>query len=596
MGDIFRDPFDQQIKLTEEQQACIDYNGERTLMVKGCAGSGKSIVLMAAAKKYQEAYRDADTPKVAIFTFQNTLVSTIKETLGCDDEKPGAVFVGTCSLFLNEIYQSFVAMGIAPKIRFLGSNNKKQQADRIRIATVESILQKHRELYGRHRFQEVEAAFWLEEFDWMKDMNFWLGDRDAYLNTPRTGRSGRVRMSAEDRVVAFQLFELYCQQLAKKHLGDWADQALYIIRHQDQLPEKYKYRHVLIDEAQDLSLAQMMALRCAAQKDMLIAMDANQRIHKKHWSPKLLGISATTKKLTKSMRTTKQIDELAESIRRHNDQSLDEDDRSIRAIPEREGPKPELVHLETAAEEKKFVVKQVRDYLAQNPNLTIGIIGAKNNQLDKFGGWFSEESIPYEIISKDTTFSMKKPGVKIVSAFSAKGLEFHVVMIPMFAKGYFPYDYSSGDPEEQRAFLTQMRNLAYVSMTRAKNRLIITYWGQGGSPFIGEMDKEAYLPKGAPIDGSFAGLSPIAPERTGTPIEVKLPPTAAPKEPPVSALTQFLANAEVSYEDSRGKGGALWIFGEPRVLKAVIDTTRKLYGAMWLYSEKKKGYFTKCTK
>lgn len=50
MGDIFRDPFDQQIKLTEEQQACIDYNGERTLMVKGCAGAGKSIVLMAAAK------------------------------------------------------------------------------------------------------------------------------------------------------------------------------------------------------------------------------------------------------------------------------------------------------------------------------------------------------------------------------------------------------------------------------------------------------------------------------------------------------------------------------------------------------------------
>lgn len=509
--------------------------------------------------------------------------------MGCDDEKPGVVFVSTCNSFLNEIYQALVAIGAAPKINFHLYGKKREEI-------IEGVLQKHQEKYGRHRFQEMSAGFWSEEFDWMKDMNFWLGDRDAYLNTPRTGRSGKVRMNSEDRIVAFQLFELYCRQLEQKHLGDWADQALYIIRHQDQLPEKYKYRHVLIDEAQDLSLAQMMALRCAAQKDMLIAMDANQRIHKKYWTPKLLGISATTKKLTKSMRTTKQIDELAESIRRHNDQSLEEDDRSIRAIPEREGPKPELVHLKTPVEEKKFVIKQVRDYLAQNPNLTIGIISAKNNQLEKFGGWFSEEGIPCEIISKDTTFSMKKPGVKIVSAFSAKGLEFHVVIIPMFAKGYFPYDYNSDDPEEQRAFLTQMRNLAYVSMTRAKNRLIITYWGQGGSPFIGEMDKETYLPKGLPIDGSFADLSPIAPERTGTPIEVKLPPTAAPKEPHVSALTQFLAKAEVSYEDSRGKGGALWIFGEPKVLKAVIDATRKLYGAMWLYSEKKKGYFTKCTK
>ena len=171
-----------------------------------------------------------------------------------------------------------------------------------------------------------------------------------------------------------------------------------------------------------------------------------------------------------------------------------------------------------------------------------------------------------------------------------------MVIIPMFAKGYFPYDYSSDDPEEQRAFLTQMRNLAYVSMTRAKSRLIITYWGQGGSPFIGEMDRDAYVVKGQPIEGSFAELSPIAPERTGDPRAVELPPTAAPKEAPVSALTQFLAKAGVSYEDSRGKGGALWIFGEPRALKAVIDATRKLYGAMWLYSDKKKGYFTKCAK
>lgn len=591
MGDTFRDPFEQQIELTAEQQACVDYAGERTLMVKGCAGSGKSIVLMAAAKRYQEAYQNADSPKVAIFTFQNTLVSTIRETLGCNDEKPRAVFVSTCNSFLNEIYQALVAIGAAPKVSFNLYGKKRE-------GIIEGVLREHQEKYGRHRFQEMSAGFWSEEFDWMKDMNLWLGDQDAYLNTPRTGRSGKVRMSSEDRVAAFQLFELYCQQLEKKHLGDWADQALYIIRHQKQIPEKYQYRHVLIDEAQDLSLTQMMALRCVAQRDMLIAMDANQRIHKKYWTPKLLGISATTKKLTKAMRTTKQIDELAESIRRHNDQSLEEDDRSIRVIPEREGPIPELVHLETPAEEKKYVVRQVRDYLNQNPALTIGMIAAKNSQIDKLAGWFAEEGIHSEIISKDTTFSMKKPGLKIVSAFSAKGLEFHVVIIPMFAKGYFPYDYTSDDPEEQRAFLTQMRNLIYVSMTRAKNKLILTYWGQGGSPFIGEMDKDAYVVKGEPIDGSYADLPQFAPTKSSTQSEVKLPPAADPKpeEASASALVQFLTKAGISYEDKREKGGALWIFGDKKVLSAVIKSTRTLYGAMWIYSDKKNGYFTKCAK
>lgn len=589
MGDTFRDPFQQQIELTGEQQACVDYTGERTLMVKGCAGSGKSIVLMAAAKKYQEAYQNADGPKVAIFTYQNTLVSTIKETLGCNDEEPGAIFVSTCNSFLNEIYQTLVIIGVAPKVNFNLYQKKRE-------SIVADVLREHREKYGKHRFQEIAVSFWLEEFDWMKDMNIWRGEQDIYLKTPRTGRSGKVRMSSEDRGVAFQIFELYCQRLEQKHLGDWADQALFILRHQEQIPEAYKYCHVLVDEAQDLSLSQMMALRCVAQKDILIAMDANQRIHKKYWTPKLLGISATTKKLTRAMRTTKQIDELAESIRRYNDLSIDEDDRSIRAIPEREGPKPELVHLETAAEEKKFVVRQIWEYLSQNPNLTIGIIAAKNSQVDRFGSWFADDGLPYEIISKDTTFSMKKPGVKIVSAFSAKGLEFHVVIIPMFAKGYFPYDFKSDDPEEQRAFLTQMRNLVYVSMTRAKNKLMITYWGQGGSPFIGEMDRDTYLVKGESIEGSYTDLPMLTPATSAPKSEVQLPPTAAPKEKSASALVQFLTKAGVSYDDRREKRGALWIFGEKRVLDAVMKATRKLYGAMWLYDEKEKGYYTKCAK
>ena len=96
-----------------------------------------------------------------------------------------------------------------------------------------------------------------------------------------------------------------------------------------------------------------------AGKDMVIAMDMNQRIYQKYWTPGMLGIGTTTKKLTKSMRTTKQIDNLAESLRRHNDEFLSEDDRSIRVIPEKEGSLPRLVHLTDPEQEKKYVTEWI---------------------------------------------------------------------------------------------------------------------------------------------------------------------------------------------------------------------------------------------
>ena len=56
MAEKLYDAYHQEIELTQEQQACLKYTGDRTLMVKGYAGAGKSLVLMAIAQKYVEKY------------------------------------------------------------------------------------------------------------------------------------------------------------------------------------------------------------------------------------------------------------------------------------------------------------------------------------------------------------------------------------------------------------------------------------------------------------------------------------------------------------------------------------------------------------
>ncbi len=615
MAEKLYDAYHQEIELTPEQQACLKYTGDRTLMVKGYAGAGKSLVLMAIAQKYLEKYGHEQKNKVAIFTFQNTLVSTTREFLHVNGGDEEGVVVSTVNSYLKKIYDDLVWRGKAPRQSYPNSNKKDKDLPR-RLKAVEIALNKHQTKYGKHRFHDFPYEFWLEEFDWMKDMNIGKEDLDAYILYKRKGRGNRYRFSNADYATAFQIYTIYLAHQIATGQGDWADQPMFLIRNAYMISDDYKFDHILIDEAQDLSLAQMTALMLLYRKggDMIVAMDANQKIHGKQWTPKLLGIESTTKKLTKSMRTTVQIDCLAESVRSKNDKKLDDDDKNLRALPERTGPMPKLVHLDDQAAERKYVVELVKTYLKANPNMTIGLIAAKNNQIDLYSDWLTSANIKHEQVRKDTTFSMAKPGVKVASAYSSKGLEFNVVIIPMFAEGYFPYKYTPDDEEEYEQYMIKMRNLVYVSMTRAKNILVITWWGSGGSRFIADMDPELYETEGSPFkikppaSIKFASQPTIkeSPDIT-KPVTSNSNTLAKDAGIKVQAvvtdnLVAFLKNKGLEVIDKRSKGGALWVVGG-KELDPILKETRRLFGALWIYSQNggsatgyRTSWFTKCTK
>lgn len=416
MGVELYNAYHEKITLTNEQESCLNYTGNRTLMVKGLAGAGKSLVLQGLAKKLLAGYSSEKYNKVAIFTFSNTLNSATKEFLQINGEQSNYITVTTLSSYITHVYQSIGAPRLKIYTDPLYSKLKKE--------AVQKALDKHKKEYGIHRFQNLDLQFWTDEFDWMKDMNVSVQDKDYYLSLPRKGRGGKVRMSTSDRETAYQLYLYYDGAMKEKGLGDWVDQALYLVRNASRIDDKFKFDHILIDEAQDLSLTYMLAAMMFFRKDMVVAMDMNQRIFDKQWTAKQLGIETTTKKLTKSMRTTKQIDDLAESVRKRNEEILGEEDKMLRAILEQEGPVPRITHLEDTASEKKYVTELVKSYLKQKSNISIGIIAGKNKQVDTYAAWMTDANIPHEIIQKSSTFSMAKPGVKIVNVYNAKGLEF----------------------------------------------------------------------------------------------------------------------------------------------------------------------------
>ena len=611
--------YNQEITLTSEQEACLKYSGERTLMVKGLAGAGKSLVLMELARKMLSKYGTEAENKVAIFTFQNTLVSTTKEYLGVNNVSNDALLVSTINSYIKELYELLVKIKAAPRRNYphIGKEGEYQ-----RINNIKSAQRTHKLKYGEHRFQNVDPKFWVEEFDWMKEMNIWTDDLDIYQSIPRKGRGTKVRITKEERVIVFQLYICYCNHLEKTNQGDWADQTLFLIRHPELIPEQKKFDHVLIDEAQDLSLAQMTAIMMLYNKDMVVAMDMNQRIFGKQWTAKQLGIETTTKKLTKSMRTTKQIDALAESIRSKNDALLSEDDRSLRAIPERDGDIPILVHLDSQVAERKYVINEIKSYLEQNDKITIGIICSKKDHMDVVADWLASEGIEHEQVKREATFSIVKPGVKVASAFGSKGLEFDIVIIPMFVEGNYPYGYQPDDEERYEQYMIKMRNLVYVSMTRARFRLLITFCGNKGSRFIADMDPSLYkligekpnivVPRFVPKVSSQpdeeenieqpakSSSQKKADNASGSGIQSKT--DVKPSGSSNDNLLSYLNSKGVEAIDKREKGGALWIVGGKN-LEPIIQETKKLFGVRWTYSEKggtatkhRTSWFTKSTK
>ena len=591
MSDKLFDAYSQEIELTPDQKACLKYTGDRTLMVKGHAGAGKSVVLMAIAKKYIEKYGTQSKNEIAFFTFQKTLVSTTRELLTANCSDADEIQVINVNLFQNNIYNDLVRQGKAPVL-----NPSKSDDDPRNLRLVERALNEHKKKYGFNpHMHNIPSKFWLDEFNWMKDMNIGFGDIDAYVLYKRKGRGNRYRFSSSDYTTAFQIYSIYLSIKNTSKQGDWADVPMFLARHSELIPEKYKYNHILIDEAQDLSLAQMIALTKLIRQggDMAIAMDANQKIRGKYWTPRLLGIESTTKKLTTSMRTTKEIDALAESVRSKNDGKLDEDDKTLRAIPEKSGDKPILYHLDDAQSERKQVVELVKYYLKSNPNITIGLIASKNKMITDISEWLTSENIPHEQITGDSTFSMSNPGVKVATTFSAKGLEFQVVIIPMFMEGNYPYSYEPDEEEEWEQYMIKMRNIVYVSMTRAKSVLIITWWGKRGSRFIADMDKDLYEFRGTkfeinippkPVFVSRMSMTDSDTTSSSTGNTGKYIPSTTIPVPVNLSLTQYLRTKGLEVIDNRDAKGALWVIGG-RDIKPILDETKNKYGALWIESK-----------
>ena len=160
-------------------------------------------------------------------------------------------------------------------------------------------------------------------------------------------------------------------------------------------------------------------------------------------------------------------------------------------------------------------------------------------------------------------------------------------------------------------------------MTRAKNILVITWYGNGGSRFISEMDPSMYETEGLPFE--TGGCSSVdytvriksAVKSSDSLLSVSKPDaksslsrmTTKIEQDSIAAITTgdknlagYLKSKGIEIVDKRSKGGALWAVGG-KELDTLLNATRKEYGALWTFCKNggsstggRASWFTKCNK
>ena len=470
-------------KLTDEQAKSVNFRGG-DLLIRGVAGSGKSVVLMCRALNLnKKANAEHKTVRILILTYTNALIDYTRQLVQMTSVTP-------CLIELKSIDSMLYRC-----CRSLGIEKYELASDAEKTEYAKLALNTHMQNSTRkgHRFYQLEPQFWVDEFTWMMQKALW--NKQDYIDAERTGRGTKVRITKEEKTIVFELFEIYNELLKKNGKKTWEQLYQFAWDNRNNIPEDYYYDYVLIDEAQDLSFVQLRFARYLTGETITVAADAAQKIYKKSFAWKDIGIDIrgqASKKLSVTFRNTKEIWALAESLQNVNRSYTDDRvEYTDSTIPTLTGVKPRVYVCRNAADENHLIASLAREWAFKGK--VVGVLYRAYSEGKMIMNALRSESVPFEYY-KDKNCNLAFPGVKVCTLHSSKGLEFDSVLIPHFTSTAIPLSSvlnSIADPDEKLEQLKIERSLLYVGMTRAKNELVLTFCGEP-SPFLGEFDPKTY--------------------------------------------------------------------------------------------------------
>ncbi|OHV62898.1 UvrD-helicase domain-containing protein [Pseudofrankia sp. BMG5.36] len=508
-----------QVFLHPTQRKLADNTYSGPARVSGGPGTGKTIVALHRALYLATDLPEGTTGKpILLTTFNRNLAADLRARLL---ELAGPEHTARVDIVnIDSLAARVVSEADDARRRAIG-----QDAEIREWAAMLAEL-------GETRFRpEFLAAEWSQVI-----LGQVLRSRAEYFRARRPGR-GR-QLTRQDRDVIWQLTERFTKRLADLNVWTWqqvAERAAELemaraSRAAGASPDgenatetsggampRHRYRHVIVDEAQDLSPAHWKLLRAMVApgpNDLFLVGDTHQRIYDNVVSLGSLGVNirGRSHKLTLSYRTTRQILKVAlELLHGESYDNLDdgtEDLAGYRSLLS--GDQPEFLEHPSWDEERRTISAHVRAWLDAERG------GRERDGLDGQGDASSAGSpaggsiavcVPTRSLAADVLSTLAADGVEaadigpdgpasgaetaavhVGTMHRFKGLEYRQIIIAGASQGLVPRGFldriQDSDPYRYDRERRKDRSLLFVAATRARDTLLVTWHGTP-SPFLG---------------------------------------------------------------------------------------------------------------
>lgn len=431
------------VHLTHQQQAIVNQvKFSRDFLVKGSAGTGKSLVLLKTLEKLIQQNKQSlfDGEKsIKLITFTHSLEKYNKYIAALMNiENPlEEEIIGTSENYVNKIlkdaFPNIKLSYVLPKITDIENENPLGQdiwteLDKFILPKCVTEKEYCEEKIRRTGMKKAQNSGKRKPIWQAVDAIFREWDKH------------------EEQPVQYVVYKL----IQKIENGEY------------KIPEELKTDYLFVDEAQDLSAATLRLIRATVRESMILAGDNDQSVFQPGftWSRAGIDISGNSKILNINFRSTNQINEIAEKYRA-TIKGADKEDR-----PEtfRLGPPVELHDnktLEDSFNQMISTVKMCLNSLNYEPE-NICLIAPRKSLLEQLRERLKIELDLDSSFVNEPDFDFSKEGIiRLATTQSCKGLDFPVVLFYLDHRAHFVDVFDEATADKMN------RNMIYTAITRS---------------------------------------------------------------------------------------------------------------------------------
>lgn len=465
---IMAEPLEKwRVFLHPTQRKIVNKSYSGSARVLGGAGTGKTVVAMHRAKHLAAELKDKE--RILFTTYTANLASDIKENLRkiCTLDEIRRIDVINLDAWVSQFLREH---GYLAEIAY------DEKADNL---WEEAVM-------GTDLSGEFPVSFYEEEYNRVvvAQEAFSLG---KYVKASRTGRG--TRLDRKKRMQIWKVFEAY-QNLMKENQVRDINTAMYECRLLiEKISSETRYKHVIVDEGQDLSANAFRLLRSIAgeehENDIFIVGDAHQRIYKNKAALSKCGINIRGRSsvLRINYRTTEEIRKAAFALL--NGISFDDLDDSFdtgdRCQSLTHGLVPEIIATANANEEFDAILAKVKGLIDGGVSAkNICVVARTHKLLDDYIAHFTSSGIRCYEIKGNKADDRGLDGIRVATMHRVKGLEFQYVFVVAANNRIIPLasaiDHTDAVSEQET--MTAEKCLLYVALTRAQKGAYISGYGK----------------------------------------------------------------------------------------------------------------------